>query len=248
MSLFWKYFKDTLKWRWIQAAGPMAALVQGAAIVMDGVREDILWLRLQAFPDTCDDQFLAIHGEARGIYQRENETLARYRTRVIKAYAWQLLGGKNLGLPKILEHYGYPGTQIYNMKEEDPARWAEFKIKLPDTVGKVISETDFPAIFEAVEDQKPARSKLAAITFERGKKGGIAYAGYVRQSKSLTIFPYSALSMKAGHQNVAGALRIAKKIFVGPHIVNPVIKEPSQLYAGSAIRITKRIRIGAYHV
>lgn len=248
MSLFWRYFTDTLRWRWIQTAGPLAALVKGGARVMDDVREDVLWLRRQAFPDTCEDQFLAIHGDARGVCQRENETIELYRTRVIKAYAWQLLGGKNLGLPRVLEYYGYPDTRIHNMRDDDLDRWAEFKVKFPKTDIKVLEETDFPAIFDTVEDQKPARSKLAALSFEREKQGGLTYACAVRHSKKITVYPFSSYSAKSAQRYVGTALRITKKLRIGHHIVTVGIKEPSQIYFGSTIRITKRIRIGANHV
>lgn len=245
MSLFFDYFKKNLKWYFIQKAGPIAAVVHGGARALDTARERILWMRLQAYPDTCDDQFVAVHGEARGIFQRQNESIEKYRIRVIKAYAWQLLGGKNAGLPQILEHYGYGKTFVHNMRDEDPERWAEFKVKLPLSGDQVMAENDFVAMDEIVNDQKPARSKLAAITIEKSKNGSINSGGVIRESKKLTLCTYSSHSVETSPRTIGGAVRQSSKKIILAHAFELNIKNSSPTYTATAIRTVNKLKIGA---
>ena len=190
MSLFFDYFKKTLNWLLIQKPGAIAAIVHGGAMALDTVRDKILWVRLQASPETCEDEYVAAHGAARGVFQRQGESLEKYRARVVRAYVWHLLGGKKTGLPKMLEHYGYALTSIYNLRDEDPERWAEFKINLPLPENIVINEADIKNIDELVNDQKPARSKLAAIKVIRQRKHKIMITSVVRISIKVTVAPY----------------------------------------------------------
>ena len=245
MSLFFRYFKNTLKWWFIQTAGPLAALVHGGARVMDQVREDILWLRLQAFPDTCDDQFVYIHGQARGIYQRRNETLAKFRTRVIRAFAWQLLGGKNAGLPRILDYYGYKDVSIYNMREEDPERWAEFKLKLPRAGAAGLSEEDIRAIDDMANDQKPARSKLAAIVIENMSGGSVASGGAVRTGGKISIVTTSDAQIRDSSRIIGGAVRTGGRIRVLVYAFALNIDNDMPVYRGLVVRLAHKFKIGA---
>ena len=248
MSRFWRYFKDKLRWPWIQAAGPLSVLVKGGALVLDDVRDDIIWLRLQAFPDTCDDRFLDIHGQARGVYRRKNEPVDKYRTRVIKAYAWQLLGAKNAGLPQVLNHYGYPSVRVHNMRTEDTERWAEFKVKMPGLGSRGMTEDDFLAIDDVVNDQKPARSRLAAITVESDATDAITNAGVVRVTKKFRLLPYVHVGGAQGARSLGSVVRHSTRIRILPSTFPPQMGVPGAALAGMAIRKTIKLTIGAQHV
>lgn len=170
MGLFWTYFKDGLRWPLIQRAGALAALVEGAARTLDQAREDILWLRRQCHPATCEEQFLDRLGQARGLVRRPQESTARWRARVVKAYAWQRLGGSQSGMPRILELYDFPGAVFTSLRQEDAARWAEFRVEAPIT--EEISREGVESLLWVVNDTKPARSKLAEVILYQLATGG----------------------------------------------------------------------------
>lgn len=161
MSRFWTYFRETLAWPLIWKPGPLSVLVEGLARVMDGVLEDILWLRAQFSPATCDEQFILRFAQARGIRRSHLEDDARFAARVRKAYAWQLLGGLTAGMPKVLEHYGYPNAQVVNKRSEDEERWAEFDVNLAAQEG--LTERDYELLDWVANDAKAASAKLAGI-------------------------------------------------------------------------------------
>ncbi|XPV77638.1 MAG: phage tail protein [Desulfovibrio sp.] len=162
---FWRYFRDTLRWPLLAVGGPLCVIVEGLGRMMDAVREDIFFLRDQFSPVTCEPEMVAHLGESRGIVQHPLESNKQYRTRVIKAYAWQLLGGREQGLPVIFEHYGYGGCKVESLRPEDVQRWAEFKVGIDANRVReaVLTERDYKLIRFVATDQKPARSKLAGI-------------------------------------------------------------------------------------
>ncbi|MBU1002801.1 MAG: phage tail protein [Proteobacteria bacterium] len=174
---FWSYFRDELRWPLIWKPGPISALVEGLARTMDDARADVLWFRNQFNPATCDDANLAEHAASRGLERHRLETDLGHRARCEKAFAWQALGGGQVGVPKILEHLGYPNSAIRNIREEDEERWAEFKVRtrVPE---RGIESVDLELIAWAANDQKPARSILAGLETE-GVIGGGAYAATV---------------------------------------------------------------------
>ena len=68
MSEFWKYFHDVLARPLIHAPGPLQAVVNGAALAMDTVRDDIVYFRNQWLPSLCEPELVADHGKSRGLY------------------------------------------------------------------------------------------------------------------------------------------------------------------------------------
>ena len=42
-SEFWKYFRDVLSWGLIQSPGPLQAVVRGAALALDQLRDDVVY-------------------------------------------------------------------------------------------------------------------------------------------------------------------------------------------------------------
>lgn len=175
MGVFKDYFFKTLRWPLIHRPGPLAALVEGLARALDEVRRDIIWLRNQFNPWTCELDMIPLHAASRGITQYATETDEQYRERCIRAFAWQRLGGGQLGMPQILAHFGYPGTEMLNVRHEDPERWAEFKPKVPVRDTGLDAE-DFQRIGWTANETKPARSRLAGIQAASFIPGAV-YAG-----------------------------------------------------------------------
>ena len=130
MSEFWKYFHDVLAWPLIHAPGPLQAVVNGAALAMDTVRDDIVYFRHQWFPSSCEPELVADHGKSRGLVRHAKETPEQFRQRVVHAYAWHLLAGKTEGVPQILRFYGFDALRIDNLRQWQPSRWAEFQLGL----------------------------------------------------------------------------------------------------------------------
>ena len=93
MGELWRYFKNILHWGPIQRPGPIQALAHGTAQGMEQAREDALYLRDQWLPARCDESMVPEHGLSRGIIRHVSETGAQYRSRVVHAYAWHMLGG-----------------------------------------------------------------------------------------------------------------------------------------------------------
>jgi len=171
MSVFKDYFFTVLRWPLIHRLGPLAVLVEGLARVLDKTREDIIWLRNQFNPWTCDESMIVAHAESRGITRHPAETADKYKERCIRAFAWHRLGGGQIGMPQILAHFGYPDTKILNVRAEDPMRWAEFKPRL--SADKGLSAQDYQLVGWIADETKPARSKLAGIQARSTVSGGV---------------------------------------------------------------------------
>lgn len=165
-SRFWKYFNDKLRWALINAPGPVAAVIQGLAHRLDVVRDDVVFLRDQGFARRCEPELVPVHGYARGITRHVTETPEQFRQRVINAYAWHMLGGKQEGLPQILRFYGFDIAEIVSMRKFQSSRWAEFQIGLhnPGDLAEqnAILET-LETLVWLVNEYKPARSILARL-------------------------------------------------------------------------------------
>lgn len=159
MSVFWKYFHDTLRWPAIFRPGPLSALVKGLALYMDDVRADMLWLRRQYVPARCDEDLIARYGESRGIVRWRFDTDESYRRRVINAFAWHKLGGKVRGLERIFAENLYIATIL---PASDPALWAHFRLGL-DVTGTGFDQDSAALAFWLANEYKPARSKLEEI-------------------------------------------------------------------------------------
>lgn len=156
-SPFWKYFHDALHWPQIFHPGPLSAIAKGLALYMDGVREDILWLRRQWTPAKSDEELIERYGASRGIFRQRFDTDASFRARVVNAYAWHHLGGKVRGLERIFAENGLVGTEV--LPASLPELWAHFRLSLD------VTEMEFTADSAALSwwlanEYKPARSKL----------------------------------------------------------------------------------------
>lgn len=188
-SPFWRYFHDRLNWLAIFRPGPVSALAKGLALYMDGVREDILWLRRQWSPATADDALIAAYGASRGIIRQRFDTDQTYRRRVVQAFAWHRLGGKWRGLESI---YAQNDFSAQVLPSDDPALWAHFRVELD------VNAVDFPP--DAAEltwwlanEYKPARSKLEGIRttaeLPLEERVGVGLRGRTMSRSRLWFFP-----------------------------------------------------------
>lgn len=178
MTGFKKYFFKVLRWPLLHSPGPLAALVEGLARTFDEVCGDIVWLRNQFNPWTCDPDMIPAHAASRGIIRHPSEPEDKYAERCIRAFAWQKLGGGQIGMPRIMEHYGFPGVSMTNMRFEEEERWAEFKVRVPVPETGLDSE-DCKLIVWNANETKPGRSRLAGINAESKLPGSANAAGKV---------------------------------------------------------------------
>lgn len=154
MSAFWKYFHDRLNWLPIFRPGPLSALMKGLALHLDESRKDILWLRQQWNPATCDLTLLEKYGASRGIVRNRFDTDESYRKRVVYAYAWHKLGGKVKGVEQILSESGFK-AQIKNSPDQD--LWAHFCVDL-QLDDKFFGPDESSFFWFLINEYKPARS------------------------------------------------------------------------------------------
>lgn len=165
MSLFWDYFRKTLRWVPVWNPGPLSAIAKGGAFAMDQARTAVLWLRDQFVPERCDDDYLARHAACRVITrQHYRETDGQYRFRVAHAYDWHLKGGIVQGLIEILEHYGFEHIVILNLRQEDPLKWAEFRVYARP--GFWMESEDYDLLEFICNEYKAARSRLETIVVQ----------------------------------------------------------------------------------
>lgn len=215
MGVFWDYFRDGLGWGLFQYGGPLAALAQGLAATFDAVREDIFWLRDQLHPATCEDAYVQLHGESRGVYRHPLETDAQYRKRVVKAWTWQRLGSKDTGMPTVLEHYGYPDCEARNLRDEDPERWAEFKLRVGVPTSGMGTE-DYQLIHWTANETKPARSVLAGLETVAETDAAVRAATALAVGTVVTLGPAIPEDTHVpGAVNVAGYIHGISTIALG---------------------------------
>lgn len=186
--MFWDYFKKELRFPAIFRPGPLAMLADGAAGLLDTVREIIIQLRDQFFPLLCETEQLKRFAAARGIVRAPLEAEDYWLSRVKFAYLFWAMGGRASSLAEALcKSFDFTSVDIINLGASDAlidettaaplfdetsgepleyvdeGRWAEFVVI-------VYMKTDAPQYIQeqviwAINDVKPARSKLAAIMY-----------------------------------------------------------------------------------
>lgn len=175
MSVFWDYFRKTLRWGPIWKEGVLAAVARGGAVGLDEARDNVLWLREQFVPDVCIAEYLARYAQGRAIsLQHYRETDDQYRGRVVNAFAWHEKGGKSRGLAEILEYYGFEDVQVYSLRSEDEERWAEFRLYVRPTFW--MEDADYALLNRIANEYKAASAKLESIVVQY-EAGISAYAG-----------------------------------------------------------------------
>ena len=161
---FWLYFKDKLVFSLIATPSALSAVVHGLARYFGDIRCDILWLRDQFITTKSEHCHIPLHGDSRAVPRLRFDSNSTYRTRVEFAAVWHKLGGKENGLPKILEAYGFASGKVSNRRQENPAQWAHFDIKLLRPP-QDFSEQDVLAVLAIANQYKPGRSVIGTIQF-----------------------------------------------------------------------------------
>lgn len=194
MGVFWKYFTQSLRWPLLLVGGPLAVLARGAAGSLDQARRDILWLREQFNPQTCDEQFVEEHGRSRGLRRHPIEDAERFRARVLNAYAWSLLGGKQAGLRTILASYGFIDATVQSLRAEDPQRWAEFRCHLASEV--TVGSQDYDLWLWVLNDQKRASAKLAGIEVSIMAQGRQGTSATALLGETIEVYPWTPTDLE----------------------------------------------------
>lgn len=164
MGIFWEYFRKTLRWAPIWKEGSLSAMVKGASFALDIARTAILWLREQFVPEKCIDDHLPSHARSRGIPARHyRETHDQYRNRVSLAKLWHEKSGKIKGMEEILLYYGFEAI-VFNLRSEDEARWAEFRLYVRPKFW--MESEDYDLLAEIANEYKAASAKLETIVVE----------------------------------------------------------------------------------
>ena len=165
-SAFWKYFQKVLAWPLIRRPGPLQAIAGGTAHALDSVIDDVIYARKQFFPSLAEEDLVLEHGFGRGLQRKNGETPEKFRSRVIRAWHWHMLGGKTQGLPQILRYYGFDVTAIDNVRQWQPSRWSDFQVRLAQPVTQeeqtaLLNSLDL--LIWIINEYKPARSVLARV-------------------------------------------------------------------------------------
>lgn len=191
MSLFGNYFRDTLRFPAILNGGALAMLAEGAALLLDTVQTVILQLRDQFFPARCEETYLTNFARSRGIVRAPLEPQESYYGRIKFAYLWWKRGGRASGMRLMLiDFFAFPEVEIINLRDSDPARWAEFTVRI-SVIGVSLIFTEAQILW-AINEIKPARSKLAAIEYIYSVEGDVpAYSFGMTSAEIITVFPES---------------------------------------------------------
>lgn len=131
------------------------------AHALDETRDDVVYFRRQWFPALCEPGLVSAFGASRGLVRSPVESDAQFRTRVVNAWRWHMLGGKQQGLPEILAAYGYHVEAIENMRQFAPTRWAEFMVRLetpPHYADQQAQLDSLAHLVWLIQEYKPARS------------------------------------------------------------------------------------------
>jgi len=189
MGLFWSYFRDTLRLPYILKRGALAMLAEGGSTGLDGVRGIIVTLRDQFLAERCEEAVLANFARSRGIIRAPLEPEASWRGRVRFAYLWWQRGGRAGGMEQVLiDYFGFAAVDVANMRAEDPARWAEFTV----TCSMIGEEAPFTPeqVTWLINEMKPARSKLAGLTFEATVLSDIpCWSGALWSAETIMVWP-----------------------------------------------------------
>lgn len=189
MGLFWSYFRDTLRLPFIQARSVLAMLAEGGASALDAARDVILLLRDQFFPSRCEDIYLTRFARSRGIVRAPLEPNEHWLARVRFAYHWWASGGRASAMKEgLLLGFGFSEARVINLRQEDPDRWASFRVELDGVQGEVLNHID--AVRWAIDEVKPARSRLSGLRLAATPNQTVRHSGIIMQRGGvITIYP-----------------------------------------------------------
>jgi len=190
MGLFWSYFRDTLSWPWLATPGALCVIAKGLADTMDAVRDDIRWVRDQWVVPLAEQDRMQGYGASRGAPRTRHDDDARHRRRIERALAWHRIGGTVTGLSQILAEYGYPGCLVESLRDDNPARWASFRVVAPMTQqGAGFAERDSALLDWVIAEYKPARSRLDRVSLHANLSGLQRVASGCGAGEVATVWP-----------------------------------------------------------
>jgi hypothetical protein len=238
MGIFWDYFRRTLRLPFIQQPGPLAMLADGGADSLDAARDDMLTLRDQFLPARCEDAFLYRFAAARGIVRHPLEPDEHWKERIRCAYVWWVAGGRVSAMGEALTAgFGFAGANVVNLRLEDPARWASFRVLLT-TAAASAPAVGIESIAWAINEVKPGRSKLVALTIATPGELHIAAGSMASMTATTSAYPEITFQPPARVHIMGGSL-------IGMTVVTPSYPEPTfqppgriNITAGSVIGVT----------
>lgn len=94
----------------------------------DGIKDDILRLRLETLITTASPIMLEIHGHERDMTRVKGESIEGFRQRLMMKAVIAELAGSEKGILLALKSVGYANCRIEPLWKTDRTRWAEFYI------------------------------------------------------------------------------------------------------------------------
>lgn len=128
----------------------------------DEAMESIFKLREQSMVITAEGKGLDKHGKDRLLPRYGGESDEAYRLRLLNAFSIHSQVGSEPSMAEAFNRLGFSEAQIIEMKQVDPARWAEFRVevKIPESG---FSEVDRTSFLNTIRKMKPAHTKLASL-------------------------------------------------------------------------------------
>ncbi|MCL5290297.1 MAG: phage tail protein [Firmicutes bacterium] len=131
----------------------------------DAAMEAIFQLREQSFGVTATGEALDQIGKDRLLPRFREETDEEYRLRIMAADEIHSQSGTAESMLEAFRKLGFADSEIKELREEDPTRWAEFSVNL------VLPEAGFTEaqrsnIISNIKKMKPGHTKLAALNIE----------------------------------------------------------------------------------
>ncbi|OQY20069.1 MAG: hypothetical protein B6I36_02170 [Desulfobacteraceae bacterium 4572_35.1] len=221
MGLFGEYFKKTLRWLPSASLGPLAVLTEGIALALDSAREHVLWLRDQFLPALCDDESLEHFARSRGITRASMEIEEHYLGRLRSAYLWWARGGRSSSIELALTRYfGFESATVVSLRDEDPDRWAEFRVEL-DVLGGDLT-MGFKQAEWAINENKPARSRLAGIKIKCEQASPVYLAATIQSSEHVSVQPWAITELSTtGTLYFGGAIQHTDIVSIYPASWSP---------------------------
>ncbi|MFW5499586.1 MULTISPECIES: phage tail protein I [unclassified Maridesulfovibrio] len=99
---------------------------------------------------------------------------------------------------------------------------------------------DYENIVTADHVAKRQSQERDAIQIRQQREGTIYMGGIVYRGRRSTIYPHFELTGSEGSMNFIGAIRFARRRKVYPAECKPITPEPTTLYMGGVMRISRR--------
>jgi len=126
------------------------------------IKESIFDIRRAWVLETAQKWALDLHGPDRNMPRLPNEPDETYRRRLQSARTIYALGGTDPGIIDAMARLGFQAT-IQNVRDIDPARWAEMNIYLAGNNDEVMLAPTENAILKSVKDTRASHALVADL-------------------------------------------------------------------------------------